>query len=200
LLSIRNKISKDLHDDIGSTLTSIHILSTVSKKTMDNNPAQAKQMIEEIAAQSKTIQQNMSDIVWAIRPDTSKLENLVIRMREYIGQTLEAEDIQTSFQINEAAMNYQLPIEHRKEILLIYKEAINNIIKHAGASSVIIKMDITNNHLQLVISDNGRWKQKAGSTGTGTRSMQQRAEALGGKLNIKDTDSGTTIQALIPVP
>ena len=198
LLAVRNKISKDLHDEIGSTLTSIHILSNVSATAMDSDLPQAKQMLDKISQQSKTIQQNMSDIVWAIRPDNDKLENLAARMREYLGQTLEPKQIQTRVHVNEAALQQFLPMEHRKELLLLFKEAINNIVKHAGASAVDFQLDMKDGVLQMRISDNGTWK--GNSSGTGTYSMQQRATGLGGKVEITGNNSGTTVQLELPVP
>ncbi|MBX9782173.1 MAG: tetratricopeptide repeat protein [Chitinophagaceae bacterium] len=200
LLEVRNKISKDLHDDIGSTLTSIHILSNVSEEAIEHNPQQAKAMIHDIAMQSKTIQQNMSDIVWAIRPDNGKIENLSARMREYIGQTLEPNQVKTTFTVNEAILGTTLTMEFRKELLLIYKEAINNIVKHSGATGVTIELEGTTHQLEMRITDNGRWKEKLKSSGTGTYSMKQRAEVLGGSLAITGSDTGTEVKLTVPLP
>ncbi len=134
LLAIRNNISKDLHDEIGSTLTSINILSSVSQQAMDKDTGEAKKMLQKITSQSKTIQQSMSDIVWSIQPNNDKIENLAIRMREFATQTLEPLGILVSFITDEDLASKSLPIEYRKEILLIYKEALTNISKHANAS------------------------------------------------------------------
>lgn len=200
LLEVRNKISKDLHDDIGSTLTSINILSNVSEEAIERNPQQAKIMIHDIAVQSKTIQQNMSDIVWAIRPDNDKVENLSARMREYIGQTLEPKQIKTSFNVDEAILGQTIPMEFRKELLLIYKEAIHNVVKHSGATEVSIELEGTPKQLVMRIADNGQWKEKEKSSGTGTYSMKQRAEVLGGRLTISGSANGTTVHLTVPLP
>lgn len=200
LLEVRNKISKDLHDDIGSTLTSIHILSKVSQQAIEENPSQAKQMLRDIATQTKTIQQNMSDIVWAIRPDNDKVENLISRMREHIAQTLEPQGIKTLFDVGNEALSLSLPMQHRKELLLIYKEAIHNVLKHAGATEVHIRLYETMQQLQMVIQDNGSWRNKEKPSGTGMYSMKQRAESIGGTVNIKGTANGTLLTVLLPLP
>lgn len=201
MLDVRNKISKDLHDDIGSTLTSIHIMSTVSQQALEQNPQQAKEMLQDIAEQSRTIQQNMSDIVWAIRPDNDKVGDLSSRMLEYIGQTLEARQVETRFVAADEALGLTLPMEIRKELLLIFKEAINNILKHAVASKVEITLSVSDHkRLMLRISDNGKWKSNAYRTGTGTRSMQQRASALGGEVRIEGSDAGTIVMVTLPIP
>ncbi len=194
---LRNKIAADLHDEIGSTLTSINILSNVSQQAMEQQPLQAKEMLQQISAQSKNIQQSMSDIVWSIRPDNDKVEDLVTRMREYAAQTLEHLDIDAAIEANDELAAKTLPMQHRKELLLIYKEAINNIAKHAGATRVSVSLTNGNKYLQLSIADNGKWK--GATTGTGTRSMKARAVAMGGTLTIVPSDTGTEVVANIPV-
>jgi two-component system, NarL family, sensor histidine kinase UhpB len=198
LLQIRNSISKDLHDEIGSTLTSISILSNVSELALEKQPAQAKEMIHQIAMQSKTIQQSMSDIVWSIRPENESVENLTTRIREYAAQTLEPLNISASINLDENIITQKLSMQYRKEILLICKEAINNIAKHSGASKASISIEKNSQTLVLSIIDNGKWK--GDTTGTGTKSMKERAAAIGGGLNIDSSENGTNITAIIPVP
>ena len=194
---LRNKIASDLHDEIGSTLTSISILSDVSQQAMEHKPLQAKEMLQQIASQSKTIQQNMSDIVWSIRPDNEKIENLVVRMREFAAQTLEPLNISTTIAADDALINRVLPMQYRKDILLIYKEAINNIAKHANATTAKILLTSGKGKMLLSIADNGRWK--IGYTGTGTKTMQERAAAIGGRLLITNTEAGTEILLTLPL-
>lgn len=196
---LRNRIATDLHDEIGSTITSINILSNVSQQAMEKAPEQAKEMMEQIAAQSKQIQQNMSDIVWSIRPDNEKMENLLVRMKEYTAQTLEPLQIKTSFHHNRQFTDTSLALQYRKEVLLIFKEAINNIARHANAFEVNINIHQTKNSIRLSITDNGQWKSNGNSTGTGTRSMQQRAAAIGGTLTIEKKENGTVILLNIPI-
>jgi two-component system, NarL family, sensor histidine kinase UhpB len=198
LLQIRNSISKDLHDEIGSTLTSISILSNVSELALEKQPIQAKEMIHQIAMQSKSIQQSMSDIVWSIRPENESVENLTTRIREYAAQTLEPLNISTTIDLNENVITQKLPMQYRKEILLICKEALNNIAKHSGASKATIGIIRQSQTLVLSITDNGVWK--GSSSGTGTKSMAERATAIGGKLKIEHGDNGTSIKAIIPIP
>jgi ligand-binding sensor domain-containing protein len=197
---IRNRISKDLHDDIGSTLTSIHILSNVSEKAIELNPLQAKEMLQTISIQSKQVQQNMSDIVWAIRPDNDKIEDLVSRMREYIGQSFEPQQINAHLNVDTSILNLSLPMEYRKEILLVYKEAMNNVLKHSGATSVEINLVQLENMFQLEIIDNGKWKVNIHSSGMGSHSMRDRAKQIGGTLKIAELSTGTKVTLTAPIP
>ncbi len=195
---LRNRIAADLHDEIGSTLTSINILSNVSQQAIDQQPGQVKVLLEQISNQSKTIQQSMSDIVWSIRPDNEKIENLVIRIREYAAQTLEPLNINTVIEADEILVDKILPIHYRKDLLLICKEAVNNIAKHSNASAAKIIFSCSNNKISVLITDNGKWK--GNNSGTGTKSMQERARSLGAELTIQTTDIGTTVSMLLPLP
>ncbi|MGB4959721.1 MAG: histidine kinase [Saprospiraceae bacterium] len=199
LFQIRNNIAKDLHDEIGSTLTSIQILSHVSGQSFDQSPEQAKDMVHQIAHQSKTIQQTMNDIVWAIRPDHDKIEDLTVRMREFAGKTLEPKNIQVEFEVDEALMSQVLSVHSRKEILLIYKEVLNNIIKHSQADKVHIRWFQKKSNCLLQICDNGSWKANNESTGTGLRSMNERAIDIGGHLEILTGAFGTEVNIILPV-
>ncbi len=200
LLEVRNKISKDLHDDIGSTLTSIHILSNVSEQAIDKDPVKVKEMLHTISGQSKQVQQNMSDIVWAIRPDNDKVDNLIARMREYIGQSFEPQGINAKLSVDDAILEISLPMDFRKEILLIYKEAMNNVLKHAQASEVDISLTKQAETLNLTIKDNGQWKHNPNASGTGSHSMRERAAHIGGKLEVDEMNNGTMVSLSAPIP
>jgi signal transduction histidine kinase len=195
---LRNRIAADLHDEIGSTLTSINILSTVSQQAIDQQPGQVKVLLEQISNQSKTIQQSMSDIVWSIRPDNEKIENLVVRIREYAAQTLEPLNILTDIQADELLLAKVLPIHYRKDILLICKEAVNNIAKHSNASTAKIVFGCSHKNIALTISDNGQWK--GNNSGSGTKTMQDRARALNAQLTIQSNQNGTVVSMLLPLP
>ncbi len=196
---LRNKIAGDLHDEIGSTLTSIHILSKVSRQALTQSPQQADEMLQKITSQSQSIQQTMSDIVWAIRPDSDKAGNLVARMREYAAYTLEPLQIQTKIDVEEAFLRRPLSLTVRKELLLILKEAMNNVARHSGATRVNISLRYVDRHLLLSIADNGAWRERQDSTGAGIMSMRRRTEFLGGTLTVEGTSQGTSLLSQIPV-
>ncbi len=195
---LRNRIAADLHDEIGSTLTSINILSTVSQQAIDQHPGQVKVLLEQISSQSKTIQQSMSDIVWSIRPDNEKIENLLTRIREYAAQTLEPLNINTRIEGDEIVVNKILPVHYRKNILLICKEAVNNIAKHANATAAGIAFSASANKMTVTVTDNGNWI--GNNSGTGTKTMKERAHALGGELTIQSSSAGTVVTLLLPLP
>lgn len=200
LLVMRNNIAKDLHDEIGSALTSIRILSEVSGKNLYKDQVKTSSYLQKITDQSGKMQQSMSDIVWAIRPDNDKLENMVVRMREYISQTLEPKNIYTVFTIDEKALSACIGMQQRRDLLLIFKEAINNAAKYSGAGRVEVSLGICGNELKLRIADNGKGFNTAKVTSSsGLANMRNRTEALHGVFNIQSCqEEGTSIDILFP--
>ncbi|MGB4846109.1 MAG: histidine kinase [Ferruginibacter sp.] len=200
LLVVRNNIAKDLHDEIGSTLTSIKILSEVSEKNVHKDQAKASAFLQKITEQSTAAQQGISDIVWALKPENDKLENMVIRMREYIAQTLESKNIQTRINIDEKLLANTLDTGQRRDFFLIFKEAVNNIAKYAGASVVQVNLEKKNTDLLMQINDNGKgFDTNKQTSSSGLKNMKSRAEALHGILQIASAaEKGTTVTLIIP--
>lgn len=198
LLAIRTKISQDLHDEIGSTLTSINILSKVSQNNLEKDKSKASELLQKISEQSADMQQSMSDIVWSIRPDNDKMENLVIRMREYLGQTAEARNMQVQFSADEKVLNENLSMQHRQHIFLIFKEAVNNAVKYSGGKTVTVFLGRENSHIRLSIKDDGTgFNASRITSSSGLKNMQARAKELQGTLHItSDADSGTEVELI----
>jgi two-component system, NarL family, sensor histidine kinase UhpB len=200
LLAVRENIAKDLHDEVGSTLTSIKILSEVSGKNLSNDQTKTSSFLQKIAEQSAAAQQGISDIVWAVKPENDKIENLIIRMREYVAHTLESKNINTNISINEYLLRKTLSMNQRRDFLLIFKETINNIAKHAGATEVQIKLDKSGDNLSLQINDNGKGFDVLKQTSSnGLKNMKARADALHGSLTISsEFGRGSAIYLTIP--
>ena len=198
LLAIRTKISQDLHDEIGSTLTSINILSKVSQNNLEKDKSKASELLQKISEQSADMQQSMSDIVWSIRPDNDTMENLAIRMREYLGQTAEARNMQVGFSADEKVLNENLSMQHRQHIFLIFKEAVNNAVKYSGAKTVAVFLGRENGYIRLRVKDDGTGFNAARITSSsGLKNMQARAKAMNGTLNIRtEPGSGTEVELI----
>lgn len=201
LLAVRNNIAKDLHDEIGSTLTSIRILSEVSGKNLQKDSHQVSGFIQKITEQSAAAQQGISDIVWAVKPENDKLENMVARMREYAAQTLESKNIQTSISIDEKLLNTSLDMQQRRDLFLVYKEAINNISKYAQATAVEVIIAQEEQMLGLIIRDNGvGFNPGLTRSSNGLHNMRARAQALKGTLTIQSAEGqGALIHLKIPI-
>ncbi len=200
LLSVRNNIAKDLHDEIGSTLTSIKILSEVSQNNISRDQQKASVLLKKITEQSSQMQQGMSDIIWAIKPDNDKLENMVIRMREYVSHTLESKNIRTQFDIDEQVLGASIGMEQRRDLFLVFKEAVNNAAKYSNSKSVQVKLLSEDGIIKMVIADDGIGFETGKVTSSnGLKNMQARAAAMQGKLDIVSAPGrGTSVTLEIP--
>jgi two-component system sensor histidine kinase UhpB len=200
LLAVRNNIAKDLHDEIGSTLTSIKILSEVSGRNLHRDHSKTSSFLQKITEQSAAVQQGISDIVWSVKPENDKLENMVIRMREYVAQTLESRNICTVINIDEKVLDRTLDMNQRRDFFLIFKESVNNIAKYADATEVQIKLEKRNNDLQMHVIDNGKGFDVSRETSSsGLKNMRSRAVSLKGTMDIHSGQGkGSTIILTIP--
>ena len=191
---LRSKIARDLHDEIGSTLTSINILSKVAmQKGLENDKVSA--YLQKIKDNSGNIMERMSDIVWAINPVNDSFDKVILRMKEFAAEILEPAGISYYFNEEGSLDKTQLNLEQRKDIYLVFKEAINNTVKYSRATEVNIVLQKKNDSLKMIVMDNGEgFDPGLEPTGNGLKNMQNRAENMNASLKIDSIkDMGTTI-------
>jgi signal transduction histidine kinase/ligand-binding sensor domain-containing protein len=197
----RNRISQDMHDDLGSGLTKIAILSEVVKKQI-NNPEKAKQQLENISESSRELVDNLQDIIWILNPKNDTLENLAAYIREYALKFFEPFGIEVQFGYPEKFPEIKLSEETRRNIFLALKESFNNIGKHAWCNKVKIYIEETNREIRIIVQDDGKGfdAEKVRHFGNGLVNMQHRIEQIGGKYEITSkTGTGTKTKIEIPV-
>lgn len=198
---VRTHIASDLHDDIGSSLSQIAILSEVVRARVAPAAPEIAEPLERIGALSRESVDAMGDIVWAISPHRSTPAHLSQRMRRLASDLLPARGIQLAFESTDEG-HARLGIEARREVFLIFKEALNNVIRHAGATEVSIAIAIARGGLRLLVRDNGSGFDvdgPAGGLGQGLHSMRRRAVGLGGTLTIVSAPgSGTHLELHLP--
>jgi ligand-binding sensor domain-containing protein/two-component sensor histidine kinase len=197
VLQIRQRIATDLHDDIGSTLSNINILSTLSKKSLEN-PVQARVFLDRISEEVQTSSQSLDDIIWTINTRNDSWEETFSRMRRYADEVFENSGIYYSIKLEEQANMTVLKMEKRRDVFLIYKEIVNNIHKHAGATNVEINMSFRNHQLVMDIIDNGKGFDKTASTHrNGLKNLNSRVMRWKGSIHIDTDKNGTRIKILI---
>ena len=188
--TIRDKIASDLHDDIGSTLSSISILSELAKQKISEAPP----LLDNISKNALSIQENMSDIVWSINPKNDRFGNIIQRMSQFASEILEPKNIQVTFNSDESLSLLSLPMEKRKNLYLLFKEAVNNCAKHSGASKVNIAVTKIENNILLIIADNGKgFDVEKKFVGNGLKTMNKRASFLNGILTVDSQKNKGTI-------
>jgi signal transduction histidine kinase len=199
---VRNRIARDLHDDLGSTLSSIHIMSEFAKTESTSHPEKLPYILNKITSSTKNIQENLQDIVWTTQIINNNIDNLLVRIRLFGGEILESKNIDYQIDIDKKLQNRLLNSDYQYDIFMIYKEALNNIVKYAEASKVTISLKIELEKIILNIKDNGiGFDINIEKTGNGLKNMQRRAENLNGKLTVDSKEnSGTVVDLEVPVP
>lgn len=201
IYSIKSKISQDLHDDVGASLSSIHIYSSVAEKELHDNPQRAGLILTQIKQNSRQVMDNMSDIIWAINASQPDNETLVGRIKNYGYELLSQKNIHCRYEIGPNVENKLKQTEARKNVLLIVKEAINNISKYSDATEASVDLAIESSHLVIRIHDNGKgFDISHRNGGNGLKNMKFRTDSLGGSLDVKSAPgSGTIITGRIPL-
>ena len=197
---VRTRIATDLHDDIGSSLSQIAILSEVAHQRAAGD--KSGEPIERIGALSRELLDSISDIVWAIQPHKDHLSDLKQRMRRFAADVLSARNVEIHWTVNDSGHDIELNPELRRQVYLIFKESINNIARHSRATEARIDLRVVERQLALDIHDNGcgfeRWDR---DDGNGLESMKLRAGALGGELQVRsDSGQGTSVRLRAPLP
>jgi signal transduction histidine kinase len=143
----------------------------------------------------------MSDIVWTINAGNDRFENIIIRMRELAVELIETKKCTLNLQLDEQLNTLKLGMNERKNFWLIYKEALNNIAKYAAATQVWISLRLENKYIVLVIKDDGKgFDTTAINSGNGLKNMQQRAQAINGKISITSAPGkGTCVELRVKV-
>jgi ligand-binding sensor domain-containing protein/signal transduction histidine kinase len=189
---VRTRIATDLHDDIGSNLTKISIMSEVAQRI---NGRRQSEMLHSIADISRSSVSSMGDIVWAINPKKDSLLELVRRMRSFAEETLGQKDILADFEARGISGEMRLDAEVRRNVYLIFKESLNNIVRHSRAEKVKIVLEVLKNSLILKITDDGAgFDTGKNFDGNGLTNMKRRAADLNGELKIfSEPGKGTAI-------
>jgi len=194
---IRLRVSRDLHDDIGSTLSSIHMLSSTAKKRLvEKDEKKLIESLEKIGERTQNTLDNMSDIIWSIKPGNDSLADVLSRMREYAGTVFEANEIKYSIDFPADNESIYLPLAQRNNLFLIFKEGVNNLAKYSHCTQAIISIKIEQNKILMKIEDNGIGFVPGAnpSRGNGLNNMKKRAEESGALLEISSSEgNGTSI-------
>jgi signal transduction histidine kinase len=197
-----SRVAADLHDEVGSTLSSIHINSVVSAKKIEVDVLESKKLLQLISKQSKKMQHNLSDIVWGLRTDLDNIEDFTAKLQEIMEQTLGVIDINYSIGIDDELTQIKLSVLQRRNLLLIAKEAFNNCVKYADASLLKVSFDLSNNVLQMKIADDGKGFSltDVGNTSNGLTNISNRISQLNGTVQIiSNGTDGTTILCEMPL-
>lgn len=213
---IRSRIATDLHDDIGSGLTRIAVLSDIVQRQARQLTATAAEMdgepnderfamhssIQRVGDTARELVDAMSDVVWSIDPKHDSVQSLVQRLKSFAFEICEAKNIALTFAIDPQIEALKLNPETMRALLLVSKEAVTNIVKHSQCTMAGIDIRRSERHIRLTISDNGSgFDVGAPPSGNGLTSMRVRSGKLGGSFSIESgPGKGSTLHVHIPIP
>jgi signal transduction histidine kinase/ligand-binding sensor domain-containing protein len=196
----RARIARDLHDDLGSRLTRIVLLGDLMQDGC-GGPGSREDGAVQIATAARQVIKSLDETVWAINPRNDTLPNLIDYLGQFAVEFLRTARIRCRVDLPAHPDDHAVSTEMRHNLFLVVKEALNNVVRHANASEVQLRMDVTESSIELVVQDDGcgfaYGPDRAGADGL--RNMRQRVEDLGGRFEVNsEPGSGTRISAVVP--
>jgi ligand-binding sensor domain-containing protein/two-component sensor histidine kinase len=191
---IRSEISRNLHDEVGANLTNISLSSLLAQRQLSNEEA-VSSILDRIYQDSQLVSESMREIVWSINPDIDTLGEALPRMLHYASNLLEANRIELRAEIIPEVERLRLTMRQRRDFYLIFKEALNNMVRHSKATRAMVQFYLSGRSLCMKIADNGTgFDAVANATGNGLRNMRERARQHRWKLEVRSRfQQGTTI-------
>jgi signal transduction histidine kinase len=193
LEKMRNTIARDLHDDMGSALSSINIISKMALATSEGE--KTNEQLRKIHQHSGLMLENMSDIVWTINPMNDSLEKVIFKMKEFAADIFDPLNIDHSFDEEGDLHHIKLGLQTRRDLYLVFKEAVNNAAKYSRCTKAAITIAGSEKEVSILVKDNGvGFSRDTVKAGNGLRNMEQRARQINGELTIESQPGrGTSV-------
>ena len=197
--AMRTRIAADLHDEVGSMLTQISMQSTLLREGR-YTPAQQQAYLEQMSEASRRAARQMSDAVWSIDARYDSAASLLDRLRDHAHEVLPPAGLELDFWADATLATTTVPLATRQALYYIYKEALHNIVKHAQAQQVGVRLRLRGRQLELEVRDDGRGLASAGRPGgQGLPNMRMRTAAVGGAITFDVTGPGTMLLVRLPL-
>lgn len=197
---VRQRTAEDFHDEVGNRLTRINILTNVLKKKMDTSTPDAERIIHQIQENAAQLYGGTRDILWSLKPSNDNLYEIIYRIRDFGIELFMDTEIQFSFIGQDVRWhNYKLPMDQSRNLIMIFKEAMNNCLKYAQARNVVLRISLNDDDgITLLLSDDGKgFDMQSVKRGHGIDNMTVRAKRIDGQLIIdSQIEKGTSIQLL----
>ena len=198
----RNKIARDLHDEVSATITGIvyfanAVLNEIGKTTTQN----VKNLLSLIIESATEAGEMMSDIIWSINPENDNWEIVLPKFRRYVSDLCESKNISYKIEIPEKVTVKEITMEQRRNFWLIFKEMVTNAIKHSNCTELKVKIEFRKNELQLIVQDNGKGFDPNKQTDrNGIKNIHNRAKEIGGTVLLNtEINKGTEWQLNFPL-
>ena len=190
----RLRIARDMHDDLGSGLSTLSLLVKIAQQKKPDN--ELNEELEKLSTLTDKLTQKVREVIWSVTAKNDSLEKLVVYFHQYASDLFDNTPIECLLSLPDKVPNSIISGKNRRLIFLTFKEALNNIIKHSNATKTIITIDIGDNQLLVSIEDNGKGFDPVLiklSSGNGLLNMQERMKEIGGLCNIHTNSKGTSV-------
>jgi signal transduction histidine kinase len=198
----RARVAHDLHDDLGAGLTEVNMLSSLARSPQ-TPPEEKQRYLNELAETARRMVTSLDEIVWAVNPRNDTVASLASYFGAYAQRLLELAAVPCGLDVAEDLPDHPLEPKFRQELFFTFKEALANVVRHAAATQVWLRISVREGELIVAVADNGRgFNPKAQPPGAdGLLNMKQRLQALGGDCDISSTPGqGTTVTFHAPLP
>ncbi|MEP6926142.1 MAG: histidine kinase, partial [Ginsengibacter sp.] len=198
LLEMRNRISQDLHDEIGGSISGINLLSQMASEKLQNNELEkASDYLFKVKNYTQDVIEKLGDMVWIFNPQNDSIEKLLQRLKSFAVSIAASKNIVMHFETDKETELINLNIRERKVVYLVSKEAMNNAFKYAACGNIYYSLHAKGSKWQLMIKDDGNGFIPAENKGgNGLKNMQARADEINARLNIQSRMSDGTIITL----
>ncbi len=198
---VRQKTAEDFHDEIGNKLTRINLLATIAEKKIQEQPIEVKGILQQIQKNVTSLYNGSKDIIWSLQPHSDYLDEIILKIRENIENMLQDTAIQFEFhQTPTLQTHIKLPIDYSRNLIMIFKEAVNNMIKHAHARTIVLHIkNKGQDHILFELKDDGKgFDINSINKGNGLGNMNNRANRINGLLSYTPCPDGQgTLLSLI---
>jgi len=197
----RSRIARDMHDDVGATLTQISLLGELARGELKADDRVQSRLVE-ISALSREVVSHFDELVWAANPKHDATGSAIEYLCQYAMDFLSGSGIRCRLDLPDELPNAPLAASTRHHLFLVMKEALNNAMKHAGATEIRLRVVEEDSTLVIFIEDNGRGFEvgRKNAFGNGVANMRSRMESFGGSLEVSSKMGvGTTVRLVTPM-
>ena len=195
LLEMRNRISQDLHDEIGGSISGINLLSQMASEKLKNKELEeASAYLVKVNNYTRDVIDKLGDIVWIFNPQNDSIEKLLQRLKSFVMTVALSKNIKIHFETDKESETRNLTIQERKAVYLISKEALNNVFKYAACRNIYYSLHSKAHKWQLTIKDDGKgFRPEECKNGNGLKNMEARASEIGASYCIQSQKGNGTI-------
>lgn len=192
---VRKNAAQDFHDELGSKLTVISMFTELTKSRLNGNYHEVAPYLDKVSDTASSLYHSMKDLIWALNPEQDTVQDLFLQMKDFGDELFDQTGVEFKSEgIETALQNLQIPMEYKRHILLIFKELMNNALKHSDCTAVYLTIKSTGKNLEISLEDNGMgFNSMDEYDGDGLKNIYSRANKINGKIKMCSNNRGTSV-------